>query len=561
MKRSIALETACLLAAVYFASALNAPFWSRMTAAVQPAEASDWVLLAATAVLLIALFNLALTILATRHTVKPLLAVLFPLTAAVGYFMGAYGIVIDTHMVRNAFETNTAEATDLVNAGLLLHVGLFGVLPAIVVLVWPIAYRPFWTEVRRKAVIGFATLPVVVALVWLFFMDFTSLFREQRTLKYTLTPSNYLVATAGYLRSLSPASAVVASPFGADAHVVHEATAGAGPKTVTVVVVGETARADHFSLNGYARATNPELSKIAGLVSFRHVTSCGTDTAHSVPCMFSGVGRANTTSDIALRQEDLLDIAQRAGLDVLWRENQTGCKGVCLRVPTETLTHEHLHAYCDDGECHDAILLAGLEKRLAATTKDALIVLHMMGSHGPAYFKRYPQSFARFKPECKETQFSHCTADELINAYDNTILYTDHVLADLIGLLQRVAGRGIATSMIYMSDHGESLGENNLYLHGMPFALAPEVQTHVPMLVWLSPEMAAARAIDPACVAAKSDAELSHDNLFHSVLGLNDVATAVYDPALDIYATCRPKAAIEALTASAPRPAPAKPAI
>ncbi len=235
--------------------------------------------------------------------------------------------------------------------------------------------------------------------------------------------------------------AAAVAPYGADAFRVSTAALDK-PKSVTIVVIGETARADHFSLNGYARETNPQLAKVPGLLNFDQVHSCGTDTAQSLPCMFSGVGRANFSSDIALRQEGLLDVLQRAGVGVLWRENQAGCKGVCARVPTETLTDSKLPEFCGEGECHDTILLDGLEAKIAALDRDGVIVLHMMGSHGPAYSKRYPKMFEFFTPACQESQFSRCANQEIVNAYDNTIRYTDHVLAQLIELLAKNRNSG-----------------------------------------------------------------------------------------------------------------------
>jgi lipid A ethanolaminephosphotransferase len=162
-----------------------------------------------------------------------------------------------------------------------------------------------------------------------------------------------------------------------------------------------------------------------------------------------------------------------------------------------------------------------------------------MGSHGPAYYKRYPDAFERFRPACKQSQFSRCTNQEIVNAYDNSIVYTDYVLSRLIELLQDYDRDGIATSMIYLSDHGESLGEDNLYLHAMPYAIAPDVQKHIPLVLWLSPRYQAEFAVDMSCMKARKDRPVSQDNLFHSVLGVLDVQTKVYDSKLDIFAPCR----------------------
>jgi lipid A ethanolaminephosphotransferase len=255
--------------------------------------------------------------------------------------------------------------------------------------------------------------------------------------------------------------------------------------------------------------------------------------------MFSNSGRAKFDANRAARQENLLDVVQRAGFAVRWHENQSGCKGVCLRVPTEVLVEAKPRPFYEIADALDETLLRDLPDRIRALDRDGLFVLHMMGSHGPAYYKRYPTRFERFKPACKEAQFSRCSLEEIVNAYDNTIAYTDYVLGELIALLQEEDRQGLSTALIYLSDHGESLGESNLYLHGMPYALAPEVQKHIPMFVWLSPRYQQAFAVDTACLRLKREQRVSQDNLFHSILGLLDIATQVYDAKLDLFTGCR----------------------
>jgi lipid A ethanolaminephosphotransferase len=339
-----------------------------------------------------------------------------------------------------------------------------------------------------------------------------------------------------YARSQSRIKTAQVAPFGDDARKVSKGRAG---RSLTVLVIGETARAANFSLNGYPRPTNPLLSQVPDLVNLSHVFSCGTDTAQSVPCMFSGLGRRAYSYERAVQREGLLDILQRAGFSVLWRENQSGCKGVCRRVPTEFVTTMDYRKFYEVGSSLDENLLTGLQEKIDQLPGDGVIVLHMMGSHGPAYYQRYPSAFEQFQPTCKESQFSRCTRAQIVNSYDNTILYTDHILARLIGLLQANDAKDVATAMIYVSDHGESLGESNLYLHGLPYALAPDVQKHVPMLLWLSPRFQAGVHADMGCLQRRKDEPASHDNLFHSVLGLLDVHTKVYDRGLDLFARCR----------------------
>ncbi len=534
----LTLEWVTLAVAAYFVAVLNLPFWRALFRAIDTSRATDWLFAGASGVALLALFNLLLTILGTRHTFKPLVMLLLPVTAGISYFMWEYGVVIDVNMIQNAFETDTKEAGDLISPAMIGALLLGGILPAYLVWRTPITYRPFWREVRAKVPVCLFSAATAGAAILAFSMDFTSVFREQKDLRLTLTPMNYISALANYSKkkvSLKPAAVKL---FGIDA-VRGPSWTTPSRKSVTVLVIGETARAVNFSLNGYERETNPRLAKLDGLINFPKVTSCGTDTAQSVPCMFSGAGRAKTSSDISLRREGLLDILKRAGFSVLWRENQSGCKAVCARVPTETLTSSKIPQFFNNGENNDASLLHELEDKVAAAQGDAVIVLHMMGSHGPAYYKRYPPEFEKFTPVCKSSQFSHCTSEEIVNAYDNTILYADHVLAELAVKLKALDAAGHPTSMIYVSDHGESLGEKNIYLHGMPYALAPEVQKHVPMVMWFSPLYKNAFGLDGACVAQRSGSEFSHDNFFHSVLGLLDIETKAYAAELDIFAPCR----------------------
>jgi lipid A ethanolaminephosphotransferase len=232
-------------------------------------------------------------------------------------------------------------------------------------------------------------------------------------------------------------------------------------------------------------------------------------------------------------------VLQHAGITVRWRDNNSGCKDVCDRVPHDDLSKMRLAGLCRSDECYDGILLHGLQAYLDKQDRDTVVVLHMKGSHGPAYFKRYPSAFEFFTPACDNIQLDRCSRQEIVNAYDNTLRYTDHVLSQTIDLLRANAQR-FDTAMLYVSDHGESLGENGLYLHGLPYALAPREQIHVPMLLWLSDGLRERLGINAACLRAQQHAPLSHDYVFHSILGLSNVQTAIYRPKLDLFAPCRP---------------------
>ncbi len=538
MLKSRRPEILALIAALYIVLILNQPFWRKFYEIVAPHNLRDWLFAGAVAVVVISFSYLLLLAVSLKPLLRAIIIVVLPLTAAASYFMTEYGIVIDANTVRNVIETDTRETGDLITWKLLGYVVFLGVAPAILFCLVPWTERSWRDDARAKlkyaafsaAAFFAALLPVLGSVL--------SLGREHKELTLTLTPLNYASAVTTYWRRESRKRVKVVQPFGEDAHRL---ATGDGRKSLFVIVVGETARADHFALNGYARPTNPELSKVPDLINYAHAYSCGTDTAQSVPCMFSGFDRKAFSNGRAETRQNLLDILKRAGVDVLWRENQAGCKGVCERVETETLTGHKVPTFFPSTENGDDILVDGLDDRIATLKTDAVIVLHMMGSHGPAYWKRYPPQYETFAPACKDAQFSRCELPAIVNAYDNTLVYTDHVLARLIGVLSNAASEGIDAGMLYVSDHGESLGEHGLYLHGMPYAIAPESQIHVPMVVWLSPALREARGIDEACMAKSASERVGHDNLFHSALGIMNVATRVYDPKLDLFAACKTK--------------------
>jgi lipid A ethanolaminephosphotransferase len=537
LRRAPTLEVATLIATAFFVFALNVPFWSRFLTATEPAGFAAWLFVAATAVFVPAVFFLAITILGTKWTFKPLMMIALPITASLSFFMHEYGAVIDSDMLHNAIETNPEEVRDLLTTGSIAYVALLGLLPAYLVWRTPIAYRDFWSDVRVKAKWCGVAAVTAAALFMAFFMDFTSVFRENPQLRMSLAPTNVITALQKLLKRNDRLTPGIVAAFGSDA--ARAARPPTHKQSTTILVIGETARAANFSLNGYKRDTNPRLKAVPGLINFPNVKSCGTATAQSLPCLFSGLGRENSPHHVGYAQENLLDVLMRTGLSVTWRENQAGCKSLCARVPTDELTDIKNNAFTDMGENPDEFLLVGLEDKIKAQTTDSVIVLHMMGSHGPAYYKRVPDKFRRFTPVCEHSQFSRCTNEEVVNAYDNTIYYTDHVLGELIALLEKLDTEGTPAAMIYVSDHGESLGENGIYLHGMPYAIAPEFQTHVPMMAWLSPSFANQSGLDTACLATAATKPHTHDNFYHSVLGLSAVTTKTYDVKLDIFAGCR----------------------
>jgi lipid A ethanolaminephosphotransferase len=389
-------------------------------------------------------------------------------------------------------------------------------------------------HVLRKATTLGALVSALLVVVAPFFQSYAPLLRSHRELALQLVPSNLVSSITSYAR-VRLASPTSLQPVGLDA--VPEINKGDRRPRVVLLVIGETARSANFGLNGYARPTTPTLG-MRKVISFTQVQSCGTATAISLPCMFLDVGHQGYKDALGYRRESLLDVLQRAGVQVLWRDNNSGCKGVCDRIPYEDMTQAAVPRVCRSGECYDEVLLHGLQDKLDNVSADTVIVLHMLGSHGPSYYLRYPDAFEHFTPACKTSQFDRCEHQEIVNAYDNSLRYTDHVLGEAIDMLQRNAHQ-VASALVYVSDHGESLGERGLYLHGMPYALAPAEQTHVPMVLWFSEKAPQDFNVDMACLQSRRAERLSHDNLYHTILGLMGVRTALYRPDRDVGYPCR----------------------
>jgi lipid A ethanolaminephosphotransferase len=531
----LALETILLLASLYLASVANATFWRTAFAGRPFLDASSLRLAALTFALLVALHFTALGLLATRHTFRPLLALTIVTCAVASHFMQLYGVVLDPAMLRNVLHTDMREAGELMTSGffgsLALGVALSSLLWAVVPKRLPLARALL---VRAGAVA--AALLLALGALLVAFQDLGSQMRNERALRYTLVPGNVLWSLGRVLVTDARAAGTVRDPLDPVARAI-DAAAGRKP-LLLVMVIGESARAKSFSLNGYARGTNPELAKL-DLVNFPHTTACGTSTEVSLPCMLSPFGRAEYDEERIRRHESLPQLLARAGLRVVWLDNQSGCKGVCDGLEFHDLSRERVAGLCADGQCFDGILLHGLKRVLSGASRDTVVVLHQLGNHGPAYFRRYPPEMKRFTPACESNELRDCTPAQIVNAYDNAILYTDRVLADTIAFLTTQQER-FDVALVYASDHGESLGERGLYLHGLPYVIAPSEQLEVPMLWWLPAPAAQALGVDLACLRRKTADKASQDNLYHSTLGLLRVQTPRYRQRLDLFQGCRP---------------------
>jgi len=532
------------LLSLWLAVAGNLPLWLRVNGLVN-SPMQGLALFAGFGMVVLGITAALLSLLAWPRVFRPVATVLVLVSAFNTHFMLQYGAVIDPTMLANVVQTDVREVRDLMSWALPLTVLLVAGLPLWVIWRRPLALRSWLPQTGRNALGALIGVVAVVAATLLTYQDLASLMRNHKELRYMVNPVNTVYAASRLALDQWPRQVQALKPVGEDAQLGASYAAQAKPPLL-MLVVGETARAQNFGLSGYGRNTTPALARWQaneGLVNFSQVQSCGTNTKVSVPCMFSPLTRTQG-GDQMPEHENLLDVLQRAGLAVLWIDNQAGCKGVCARVPNASTLDLKLPDLCIGGECLDPAMLVGLDERIAALdpvrrARGVVLVMHQMGSHGPAYFKRSASDRKPFVPECTSNTLSDCPPEQLVNAYDNSIAYTDHFLdLSLRWLKAKEMAGAFQTGLIYLSDHGESLGESGLYLHGLPYAMAPQQQTHVPMLAWLSPGLQQRSGVGNACLKAQADKPISHDHLFHSVLGLMDVQTTAHDLSLDILAPC-----------------------
>lgn len=530
--------TLTLWVSVWLASAANMPLWRQLTQLPEVSGLRGALFGLGFACAVAGVTHALACLLNWRYTLKPTLAALLLAAASGAYFMWSYGIVIDTHMLINVLQTDPREAADLFNLRLLLAVGVLGALPTLWLWRQPVRAVPWLRRCVQNALACLLSLAFAALCLVLIYQDFASVMRNHSQVRYLINPLNSIYAAARMATQPLARTPTAVAPIGQDARLLQGAAGQTAPITL-VVVLGETARAGNFGINGYGRDTTPALAA-RQVTSFDNVWACGTSTAASVPCMFSHLGKT-AYDQRSQNHETLVDVLHRAGLAVLWIDNQSGCKGVCNRVPHVNTAGLSTSPHCDSGECHDAVMLHDLAQRIAQLpaerrAKGVVIFMHQMGSHGPAYHKRSPAAHKRFAPECASNALQQCTREEVVNAYDNSIAYTDHFLGQTIDWLKQ---RGPA-ALVYVADHGESLGENNLYLHGLPYAIAPDVQKRVPWVTWLSSSYEQHTGLRRDCLQAQTPQRLSHDHFFHSVLGAAQVRAAEYQPALDVYGRCMP---------------------
>lgn len=455
------------------------------------------IMLVANAFVFYLLFSLS------RFVGKPLLITFFIINSVAVYFTNTYGVIIDKSMIGNILNTNYDESSSFFSFKLILYVIFLGIIPSIYLIKIKII-NVVW---KKFLITSSLTLLFIVILVFANASNWLWIDKHSKKLGGLAMPWSYSVNTAlFYIDKHKKNQKEILLP---------DATIKDNEKSVVVLVIGESARSHNFSLYGYEKNTNPLLSKTKNVFHF-NATSCATYTTAGV----KGILEHTRTDDL---YEILPNYLYRNNVDVVWRTTNWGEPPVHIK---DYQNRDILRANCKGEGCnYDEILLTGLKEQIASSKKNkVLIILHTSTSHGPTYSKKYPPRFEVFKPVCNSVELGNCSHQELINAYDNTIVYTDYILYNIIEDLKQL--KEYKSAMLFVSDHGESLGEKNLYMHGVPLSIAPKEQYEIPFIVWVS---------DNSAKQLKHNKILSQNHVFHSVLNFLGVQSPIYDEKMNIF--------------------------
>lgn len=438
----------------------------------------------------------------SRFVGKILLIITFIINALAVYFVNTYSVIIDESMIGNVLNTNHEESSSFFSIKLILYIVFLGIIPSIYI------YKVKIIKVTLKQflITTSLTLLFILTLVFANASNWLWIDKNSKTLGGLAMPWSYSVNTSlFYIHKFKKNEKEILLP---------NAVIKDNQKSVVVLVIGESARSENFSLYGYKKNTNPLLSKVPNLFHF-NATSCATYTTAGV----KGILEHTQTDDL---YEILPNYLYRNNVEVVWRTSNWGEPPVHIK---NYQNRAALMPNCKGADCnYDEILLTGLKEQILASTKNKiLIILHTSTSHGPTYSKKYPSQFETFKPVCNSVELGKCSQRELINAYDNTIVYTDYILSQVIEDLKEL--KEYKSTMIFVSDHGESLGEKNLYMHGMPLSIAPKEQYEIPFIVWVS----------DGSKQLKPNKTLTQGNVFHSVLNFLNIESPIYDEKMNIF--------------------------
>ncbi len=536
IRPTISLPLYIVILSLYYTFVLNYPLVSRF---YDLSIKSSALFAFSSPLVLIFAFIIIFTLVSIPYIFRPFIILLTLASSLAFYAALKYNIMFDSTMIQNIFETNVGEATSYINLSAVLYFLVTGILPACLIFYFKIKpIKTFLKGILQRVLLIVVAVLGLLLIATFYYKSYASVGRNNSYLNKMINPA-YFFNSVKYLHKKYFTKKLDYLVIGKDSKL----TAAKNKKpTLMILVLGETARAQNSTYNGYARNTTPYTEKL-GMIAFQNVASCGTETAVSVPCMFSNMPRRSYYKARANTQDDVLDLLTYAGVNVIWKDNDGGSKGVDKHVKSVALAIKDNPKLCKNDNCYDEILLKGLDGYINSNSKNKLIALHFKGSHGPTYWQRYPLKMEKFTPSCDRSDIEKCSNKELINVYDNTLVYTDYVLAKAIKLLKKYQHK-YNVALMYISDHGESLGEYGFYLHGSPYAIAPIYQRRVPWLLWMPDQYAKAKGIDKKCLIAKAKSTktgLSHDNFFHTLLGFYGVKSKAKDDKLDLIESCKIK--------------------
>ncbi len=500
------ITTACFVIIISSVNLLlfNWPFYKFVFNTVDYTVVSGVTMIISLIVLMLTLnaFIFYIIFILSRIAGKILLILLLLLNSIAIYFINTYNIIIDKTMIGNILNTNYEESSSFLSFSLIVYFILLGILPSIFVIKIELKKE----GLKKKLITLPLTFIFILSLVYANSSNWLWIDKNSTKLGALVMPWSYLVNTSRfYIHKMEKNKKEILLP---------DATIKDNEKTIAVLVIGESARSENFSLYGYDKITNPLLSKVENLYCFR-ANSCATYTTAGIKCMLEHK-KTNKLYEV------LPNYLYRNNVEVFWRTTNWGEPPIHIN---SFLKRADLEKACIGEGCnYDEILLSGLKEQILASKKNKiLVILHSSTSHGPTYNKKYPPKFEKFKPVCNSVELAKCTEEELVNAYDNTIVYTDYILYSLIKNIKEL--KKYKSAILYVSDHGESLGENNLYLHGIPASIAPKEQLEIPFIVWLSDDSK----------KIKSNEILSQNHVFHSILNFLAIESPIYNEEMSIF--------------------------
>ena len=529
------------LTVLYYSTFLNAQILSHFYRILDDSNEDSIIFKCTPPLVLFSALSIVFLVFSFRYVFKTVLPILIIIGSITGHFSYNYGIIFDYDMMINLLSTNVGEAKSYISFDSIYNSIVYGFIPAsfiiLVKIKWP---KTIIRGLFGRLAIFIIAVATFIAIAVPYYQNYASIGRNNNILRKEISPYNFV--WFGYKAIYNT---YFATPMKFDAFAKDSIIDNLEERPeLFVVVLGETARAQNYPQNGYDRNTTIYTQDLENLTTYKPVTTCGTATAVSVPCMFSIMNRSNYDEKKAYHSSSLVDILKYAGYKTMWYDNDGGCKGVCDRTENEAIAPflDENKQFCDGETCYDEILVKKLQKRLktaVAKKQSTVVFLHLIGSHGPTYYKRVPDDKKLFKPSCERGDIENCSVEEIRNSYDNTISYTDFVLKQVVESLKPYE-KDFGTAMVYMSDHGESLGEGGLFLHSTPYALAPEYQTRVPFITWFSNSFIEDHKMNMKCQNEKAKTQsFSQDNFYHSLLGILDVNTSFYNKNLDLFNSCR----------------------